>query len=235
MIHFWLLAFVVALAQEVLVVAPIKTLVLHTIGPALIEAPLIKADESEPMDYFTDAMSRGLDLHHAAQLASRGGMIDPDLARALGIAKQRHVPKFLEGGVELDPDALAERGAAAQEGQEVVMIDYDKKLEGDRKEAARRREVIKKRQAARKRKKKLTLRERLRKARADDMKHHAKKKIHWDLPHLLNWLGETRNTLLTLLSLVGRLALFGALVAVIIGTLLASVLLLFFSDNYFMQ
>ena len=64
---------------------------------------------------------------------------------------------------------------------------------------------------------------------------HAKKKIHWDLPHLLNWLGETRDTLLTLLSLVGRLALFGALVAVIIGTLLASVLLLFFSDNYFMQ
>ena len=73
------------------------------------------------------------------------------------------------------------------------------------------------------------------KAKADDMKHHAKKKMHWDLPHLLNWLGETRDTLLTLLSLILRLALFGTLVAAIIGTLIASILLLFFSDNYFMQ
>jgi hypothetical protein len=70
LVSMWVVACAVSLAQEVFVVAPLKTLLLHVLAPRLVEPALLNVEEGEAMHAFKDAMTRGLDLAHAVQVGA---------------------------------------------------------------------------------------------------------------------------------------------------------------------
>ena len=163
----------------------------------------------------------------------RGGVIDPALARVLGLFGDEHAPDMVAGGVELTAEALAARGAAG--GKAGATVDYAAMKREEEELAEKRAEVVRRRREARKKKKKLTLKEKLALVKDEAKHHHAKKHWHFDLPHLLNALGAAQLIVMRWVRMFTRTVFFLSLIGITLTAILLLLLVLLYSDNFFME
>ena len=165
----------------------------------------------------------------------RGGIIDPDLARVLGLFGDDHGVGMVAGGVELTAESMAARGAAGAKGKAGQAVDYAA-LKAEEQEAAEKRaELVRRRREARKKKKKLTLKEKMELVKEEQHHHHAKKHWHFDLPHILNAIGIAKQALLRYVRYVVRTLFFLSLIGTTLLAMLLALLVLLYSDNFFME